>query len=263
MTDLQVIALAVLVWVGCQITAPLPVLGGVILGLTGWGLRSPWLVLLAGLLLGLSTGHAAEQGYRPIGHATFDGVVETVSLPDIDTFSEQIDVRLGTGERVRMNVSPSAGSVRTVRPGMKLKVSGSVRPIVANGWYRSRHIVGRLTARSVHVVDHGPVHWRMAAALQRTVASASTPLDDRAAALYQGLVTGDDRAQGAAQKAVFRRTGLSHILAVSGQNVAFVLILVHLGVGSLPTLLRPPAVAIVLGLFALITQIEPSVLRAT
>jgi competence protein ComEC len=263
MSDLQVMTLAVLVWVGCLITAPVPLMIGVVVGFAGFGLRSPLLVIAAGLTLGLSAGEAADNAYRPIDHGSFDGIVDVVTLPTVEMFSEQIEVRLPTGERVRMSVSPGAGSVRNARPGMKLLVVGSLRPIEENGWYRSRHLVGRMTARSVRIVGAGPFYWRMAAAVQRTVTSATTPMDARSAALYQGLVTGDDRAQGAAQKAIFRRTGLSHILAVSGQNVAFVLILLHLAIGSLPGYLRPLVVAMVLGLFALTTQLEPSVLRAT
>ncbi len=205
MSDLQVIALAALVWLGCVVTAPVPLVIGVGAGLLGFGLGSPRLVLLAGLALGLAAGEAADNSYQPINHGSFDGVVDAVTLPAVDTFSEQIDVRLPTGDRVRMSVSPAVGSVRTVRPGVKLRVVGSVRPIEQNGWYRSRHLVGRLSARSVSVVEAGPVYWRMAAALQRTVASATVSMDDRSAALYQGLVTGDDRAQGAAQKAIFRK----------------------------------------------------------
>ncbi|MBT8241814.1 MAG: ComEC/Rec2 family competence protein [Acidimicrobiia bacterium] len=263
MTDLQVVALAVLVGAGCFIAFPVPWFVGLGCALVGFVLRSPPLVLLAGLTLGLYAGAAADEAYRPLGQASFQGVVDAVTLPRVDTFSENITVRLPTGERVRMTVSPSAGSVRTVHPGMTLRVVGSVRPIEPNGWHRSQHVVGRLNATSVQIVGDGQVHWRIAAWLQRTVAASTGSMDPGSAALYQGLVTGDDRHQGAAQKAIFRRTGLSHILAVSGQNVAFVLILVHLSIGSLPGYLRPSVVLAALGLFALTTQLEPSVLRAT
>jgi ComEC/Rec2-related protein len=263
MTDLQVVALAGLVWMGCLITAPLPMIVGVSLATVGFAVRSPRLVLAAGLALGLGAGAAADSAYRPIPHDRFDGVVQAVSLPRIDTFSEQIDVRLPAGDRVRMDVSPAAGSVRGIHPGMHLAVTGTVRPIEDSNWNRSRHVVGRLTARSVRKVGTEAPHWSAAAWLQRTVNSATRSMDPSSAALYQGLVTGDDRAQGAAQKAIFRRTGLSHILVVSGQNVAFVLVLLHLAIGSLPGYLRPPIVVAVLGLFALTTQLEPSVLRAT
>jgi competence protein ComEC len=43
------------------------------------------------------------------------------------------------------------------------------------------------------------------------------PPDD--AALFRGLVVGDDRAQSDAMIERFRASGLSHLTAVSGQNV--------------------------------------------
>ena len=43
------------------------------------------------------------------------------------------------------------------------------------------------------------------------------------AALTRGLVIGDDRDQPPAMVERFRASGLSHLTAVSGQNVAFVL----------------------------------------
>lgn len=263
MSELHVGALACLVWAGCVIAFPVPGSLGVACALVGFTLRSPRMVLIAGFVLGLAVGSAAERAYRPMDHGRFDGEAVAVSLPRVGTFSEEIAVRLDSGERVRMSVSPAAGSVRMVHPGMRLHVAGTVRPIETTPWSRSRHLVGRLNATSIQVVGSGSVHWRVAAWLQQTVASSTSSMDPRAAALYQGLVTGDDRDQGAAQKAIFRRTGLSHILAVSGQNVAFVLILAHLVIGSLPGYLRPPIVAGILGLFALTTQLEPSVLRAT
>src|SRR4030095_63213 len=82
-------------------------------------------------------------------------------------------------------------------------------------------------------------------------------------ALFAGIVFGDDRDQPPAATDDFRAAGLSHLLAVSGQNVAFVLLVAR------PVLLRlslAPRFLLtvgVLGFFALITRFEPSVLRAT
>ena len=48
---------------------------------------------------------------------------------------------------------------------------------------------------------------------------------ERARSLYTGLVIGDDREQPADLADAFRGAGLTHLLAVSGQNVAFALAL--------------------------------------
>jgi competence protein ComEC len=82
-------------------------------------------------------------------------------------------------------------------------------------------------------------------------------------ALYGGFVLGDDRGQSAVLEADFRGAGLTHLLVVSGENVAFVLVaasplLRRLGTGS-----RWLATVSLLLLFAAMTRFEPSVLRAT
>jgi competence protein ComEC len=78
-----------------------------------------------------------------------------------------------------------------------------------------------------------------------------------------GLVVGDDREQTPETRDDFFGSGLAHLLAVSGQNVAFVLALVEPVVRRLDPRLRLMAVAAVLVVFATITRFEPSVLRAT
>lgn len=86
----------------------------------------------------------------------------------------------------------------------------------------------------------------------------------REAGLLLGLAMGDTSALGAGLEQDFRATGLGHLLAVSGQNVAMVLAPV-LGVAFLVRL--RPGVRFLLGLgtvgfFVLLTGGEPSVLRA-
>jgi competence protein ComEC len=82
------------------------------------------------------------------------------------------------------------------------------------------------------------------------------------AALFRGLVIGDDRDQPPEMIGRFRASGLSHLTAVSGQNVAFVLaaagpLLCRLGpVGRWATTLA------LIGWFVALTRFEPSIVRA-
>ena len=85
--------------------------------------------------------------------------------------------------------------------------------------------------------------------------------DDRA--LYAGLLLGDQRQQGPVAADDFRGAGLTHLLAVSGQNVAFVLVIVGPLLARLRLTPRLLATLAVLLFFALVTRFEPSVLRAT
>jgi competence protein ComEC len=81
--------------------------------------------------------------------------------------------------------------------------------------------------------------------------------------LYLGFVVGDTRLLSVETAALFQRVGLTHLLAVSGANVAFVL------AAAAPLLrrmrLRGRAIGAlaVIGFFATVTRFEPSVLRAS
>jgi competence protein ComEC len=127
-----------------------------------------------------------------------------------------------------------------------------------------RHIAGRLVDVELGTEwTTGSALTRATNRLRRLVASgtAHLPSDDDAA-LALGLLIGDDRAQPRAMIDAFRDSGLSHLTAVSGQNIAFVLaasapLLTRLGPGK-----RLAATWAVIAVFALITRAEPSVIRA-
>jgi len=93
---------------------------------------------------------------------------------------------------------------------------------------------------------------------------ALTDLPRERAGLLVGMALGDTSLLGADLDRTFKAAGLTHILAVSGQNVAVVLgagLGIAVGLGA-----RRPALAgigiVLVGLFALLTRWEPSVLRA-
>jgi len=81
-------------------------------------------------------------------------------------------------------------------------------------------------------------------------------------ALVAGFLLGDTRdlPDGVIER--FRAAGLSHLLAVSGANVAFVLALAGPGLRRLPRTARLAAALAVLVVFGAMTRWEPSVLRA-
>ena len=110
--------------------------------------------------------------------------------------------------------------------------------------------------------SRGSVVHRLANGLRRTLASGAEPLGD-ARPLFLGMVIGDDRGQHAVVADDFRAAGLTHLLAVSGQNVAFVLLLVRPVLTRLGRRSRWGTTLAVIGFFALVTRFEPSVLRAS
>ena len=81
--------------------------------------------------------------------------------------------------------------------------------------------------------------------------------------LFTGLVFGDDRGQSAVVADNFRAAGLGHLLAVSGQNVVFVLLLAAPVIGRISSVtLRVAASITLLAAFGFMTRFEPSVTRA-
>lgn len=263
MTDVEALVLGGCVWIGVLVAVPIPRWSAVVLVLVALGYRRPRWLLIGGVVAGSSFGAAAEAAYRMRDHERVDAVVTALGLPVVSDFGTQVAVRLPDGDRVLMSVPPAAGGGPRVRAGQPLAVQGSLRPIEPTAWARSRHLVGRLHARKVVAAGSPSWVWQVVTGVQTVVDRSAEGFPPDRAALYRGLVTGDDRAQGAGQRAVFRAVGLSHILAVSGQNVAFVLMVTHLVIRFVPRWCRWPVVIGVLVVFALVTQLEPSVLRAT
>jgi competence protein ComEC len=98
--------------------------------------------------------------------------------------------------------------------------------------------------------------------MRRSLVDGVRSMSHDTRALFTGLVIGDDREQSKAMINDFRASGLSHVCAVSGQNVAYLLAMLapflsRLGRGS-----RWWVTLCVIAWFAVLTRGEPSVLRA-
>jgi competence protein ComEC len=135
-------------------------------------------------------------------------------------------------------------------------------PAPARARLAVRHVAARMSITAVGPHREGAWPSRVANTLRRSLirGAASLPRDERA--LYTGLVLGDDRDQSPATADDFRAAGLSHLLAVSGQNVAFALAAAWPLLRLLPLRTRFAAALFVLALFGVMTRWEPSVLRA-
>lgn len=108
----------------------------------------------------------------------------------------------------------------------------------------------------------GPIHFKIANGIRRNLEAGAESLSEHQKALYTGVIYGDDRNQSLAQKDLFRSTGLTHILAVSGQNVAFLLAIFYPLIKSLNRVFKMVLIVLVLLLFLTMTRFEPSVMRA-
>ena len=126
-----------------------------------------------------------------------------------------------------------------------------------------RHIVGTFAVLEVSErFGNGALLYLSANNIRTALARSAAAMPRDEGALFMGLIIGDDRQQPASMITAFRNSGLSHLTAVSGQNVAFLLTVMA------PLLMRARSswrlglTMFVLLWFTVVTRGEPSVLRA-
>lgn len=188
------------------------------------------------------------------------GSVRTVREFSVDVGADRVARRdrvWSTSEPVRMT-----GDLDDLASGQRVCASGrleTARP--------GRDEPPALRARRIAVV--GRTSWVVSAAADVREAysrAAQHVLDDEEAGLLLGMTVGDVRLLDDETMEAFRTTGMAHLVAVSGSNVAVILaVVVIAGRLMFPhrRVLRAVLAAPPLVFFAFLTSLEPSVLRAT
>ncbi len=226
-------------------------------------LRRPRVVVLAVAVVALGRGAHAEARYEPVATGSHGGWVTLVTDPEPGRFGTNAEVSLDDGTRVQLGAGWEHTRIGSFTAGTTVYVEGTLRSIDESDWARSRHLAGRLSLDELGA-SRGVSWWRLPSEWMRgAVQAGADRLPYEWQPLYTGLVIGDDRFQSKGQQARFRAVGLSHLLAVSGQNVAFVMAVAAPLLERLrwwPRLISRAGLLIV---FALATRMEPSVLRAT
>jgi competence protein ComEC len=225
----------------------------------------PGLLCLGAALLAAALAERSLTGLEaPLATGPVTAEVVLAGDPEPDgRGGVRVDVRLD-GRRLRAAARLSAaGALDDRLAGERVTVIGRVQP---PGPYerlvRHRHLAGRLSVDTVVGWRPGDGVTRLANGLRRTLAHGAEAMPERQASLLAGITLGDDRAQPADLADAFRAAGLTHLLAVSGQNVAFVMVIAAPLLTRLRFGPRLAATLAVLALFALVTRAEPSVLRA-
>lgn len=233
------------------------------------------LVAVASLAIGMAAGAIAEQratwgaalptpdpvpirvvlradpGGHPFAQSVPATTVQVGAVPIRRTVllrgSARVALRfavLRRGDRVDLIGRIEAGRRDRFRPGPPVAAEIDVAALLAvrpaSQWYR-----------------------RAGDGLRAAVESGADRLGDRDRALLLGFLLGDTRAIDRTTIDQFRAAGLTHLLAVSGANVAFVLALVGPALRRAPIVTRNAAGLSVVLVFAAATRFEPSVLRAS
>lgn len=256
-------ALAACAALGALHPSGLPLLLGAPLLVAALALRQPALLCVAVALL---TSVLCQRSLAGLDGAPLGPVAAEVTLlsdPEPSFDGVRAEARLG-GRRVELRASgPSAEALRPRLAGERVVVRGETQSLPASSaWLVSRHLTSRLRVHAVESWRPGGHLTRVANALRRNLLAGAEPLPPSQRALYTGLVIGDDRDQPAELADDFQGAGLTHLLAVSGQNVAFVLVLAGPVLRRVRLWPRLALTLAVVGMFGLVTRFEPSVMRA-
>lgn len=126
-----------------------------------------------------------------------------------------------------------------------------------------RHVQGELRNVTIHAVAPSRTLWyRAAHHIHQLIDDGARTMQPNDAALLRGFLLGDESRQPEQMTQSFRTAGLGHLLAVSGQNVVLVLAALT---PALERLTRWPRLMSALGIvamFAVVTRLESSVVRA-
>ena len=263
--DVVVVALLIGLFGAVRLLRAVPWWVGLLVVFVGAVAVRPKVLLLGFVLLLAARSGAVLGSLNPATTQPLDQVqVSVVSDPRPNELGWNAEGKVGDETlslSVRFGAAPGFGAVQV---GDSVVISGTLRGVAPEtDWAISRRVVGRLSVSQVHGVRDAGGVTGAANALRSTYRAGVRHFDQGDQALFTGLVYGDDRDQDPIDADNFRAAGLGHLLAVSGQNVAFVLLLFA---PLLERIRRAPvriAVALsILAAFGVLTRFEASVSRA-
>ncbi len=246
-----------------------------------WFARRPWrgvLVAAACALLGFAVmGRALDGQARSPFAAMIDRRADTTvhgvatSDPDGPTYEASVLVRVdaGAGTHRTLLVDASGDDVaalRVIEAGDHVVLAGRLEPLGTGAYAdraRWRHAVGRLEGTRVLALTAPGGLLAIANTIRTEILRGTRPLAPTTRALVAGFLLGDTRGIPPPIIDAYRNSGLSHLLAVSGENVAFVMALAAPLLRRLRLGPRTAAALAIVVVFAAMTRFEPSVLRAS
>ncbi len=256
-------ALAVFAAAGAWAAGPVPVLALAALAVAALRARRPWVWCVVVAAVTSTFAARAWNGLEAPPPREIRGVATVLTDPDDRYGAVHAELRIGGRRYDAWARGGAAGSLRRASAGELLDVSGTSSPLRGRiaPYLRRRHVVARLHLEAAGPPSAGAPLSQLANRMRRIVEDGADALGDKRG-LFGGFVLGDDRAQDAATVERFRDAGLSHLLVVSGQNVAFALLLASPLVARGAHGSRLAWTAVILIFFGTLVRWEPSVLRA-
>ena len=230
------------------------------------GLRKSIAILIfLVVVLGFINSRRSIRELRSVTIGSYSGIATVISDPR----------NVGAATRITLEIESDRFSVYAYgRPGWRLAgvkvgeqifVSGQREELEPDNqqWLIAEHIKGRFEVDTVGEVrlPAAPL-MRSVQRVRDLVSRGADSFEFADRTLFTGLVIGDDTRQPKSMIVAFRDSGLAHLVAVSGQNVAFILAVMS---PLLSRLTRRPRMLVTFGIlawFVVITRVEPSVVRA-
>lgn len=217
-------------------------------------------------ITGLSSGAFAWHGHNHGVIGQCRGIATLRSDPELFSAGTSAVVELG-GVRYRASAFGMPGRRLAQRlSGELVYIDGQCGPLTGDFVRRDRvkHIVSKMSVTEVSEhFGEGSAFIRAANRIRGVIAEGVASMSPENKSLFLGLVIGDDRAQPQEMIERFRKSGLSHLCAVSGQNVAFLLLLIRPLTARRHRLVSWAISIVVIAWFVIVTRGEPSIVRAS
>jgi competence protein ComEC len=264
MSDAWVVILAGTTCLGAWWARPIPLWVAGAMAVIALAVRWPVLLCVAALLAAAGLSARAWAGTTPPPRGSFSGVVTLVDDPQPGGTAVHATVRADGHHWDAWAYGTTAAHLRLRLAGERVVVAGTVGPVPSRFRRRlaERHISAQLQLSFVG--DTAPANpvGRAANVVRRTLVAGASSMPPAERALFTGFVLGDDRDEPPQVVAEFQASGLVHLTAVSGENLAFLLVLAGPLLRRLGLRARYGATVALVAWFALLTRFEPSVLRA-
>jgi len=264
LSDRATVVLAGCTAAGALVHHPLPLAVAVTVVATALLARRPALLCVGAALLASCLGARCWAGLRPPVPHGVNGTATLVSDPMPLGGALHVEVRLHGTRLDGWAHGDAAAALDHRLAGERVELTGRVKPVppAQRGRLVVRHIAAQVSITRVGAWQRGNLADTLANRVRRTLERGVESMPAQQRALFMGFVLGDSRGQSTTTADDFRNAGLTHLLVVSGENLAFVLALAGPLLRLLRLRTRFVVAMLVLLAFGVLVRWEPSVLRA-
>ena len=222
------------------------------------------LLLLMFVFAALNSRHALSE-FNDVQTGEYQGFATVMSDPRNIGAATRITIEIESNRFVVYAYGRPAWRLAGAKVGEQIFVRGQRQAFERGDESRwiAQHIKGKFQIELVgeQRLVAAPL-LRSAQRVRDLVSRGAQSFDFADRTLFTGLVIGDDTQQPESMIDAFRKSGLAHLVAVSGQNVSFILAALSPLLSRLKNRFRMFATIGVLVWFVVITRVEPSVVRA-